>query len=99
MTLYDLLQANASAEQLRALWLVFDSVFANSISEKQPQYQNQVAPVMLANGSFALCADLLTEKDGMYAPTFGQLDQELFSSVDVVTFDQISSLFSNTELL
>lgn len=92
MTLDQLLVGDVSADDLRSLWLVFNSGIAQRLKEVQPHYQHQVAPVMLTDGTFAVCADLLTEKDGIYAPTFEVLDQSVFPMVNVISRDEINSL-------
>ena len=101
MTLDQLLQGDANADDLRSLWLVFDATIAQRLSEAQPAYQHQVAPITLTDGSFAVCADLLTEKDGIYAPTFAALDQSAFPLVRVVSQTEIAALLptpTNNEL-
>lgn len=84
MTLDQLIAEDASANDLRNLWLVFDAVIARRLKDVQPHYQHQVAPIMLVDGTFAVCADLLTEKDKIYAPTFEVLDQSVFPMVNVI---------------
>ena len=96
MTLDQLLQGGANADDLRSLWLVFDAVIAQRLKDAQPSYQHQVAPIMLTDGSFAVCADLLTEKDGIYAPTFAALDQSAFPQVEVIHESVISELIPTT---
>ena len=101
MTLDQLLQGDANADDLRSLWLVFDAEIAQRLNEAQPSYQHQVAPITLTDGSFSVCADLLTEKDGIYAPTFAALDQSAFPLVRVVSQTEIASLIptpTNNEL-
>ena len=92
MTLDQLLQGNANADDLRSLWLVFDAVIAQRLKDAQPSYQHQVAPITLTDGRFAVCADLLTEKDGIYEPTFQALDQTAFPLVQVIGESEISGL-------
>lgn len=93
MTLDQLLQGDANAEDLRSMWLVFDAAIAQRLQDAQPAYQHQVAPITLTDGRFAVCADLLTEKDGLYAPTFAALDQSAFPLVQVISQAVISELF------
>lgn len=97
MTLDQLLQNNTSSDDLRSLWLVFDAAIAQRLADAQPAYQHQVAPITLTDGRYALCADLLTEKDGIYAPTFQSLDQSAFSLVEVFSSDDVSSLLITPE--
>ena len=92
MTLDQLLQGDANADDLRTMWLVFDASIAQRLADAQPAYQHQVAPITLTDGRFALCADLITEKDGIYAPTFQALDQTAFPLVQVVSQTEITEL-------
>ena len=90
MTLDQLLQGNVSPDDLRSMWLVFDASIAQRLKDAQPSYQHQAAPITLTDGRCALCADLLTEKDGIYAPTFQALDQTAFPLVEVIDSDAIA---------
>jgi hypothetical protein len=98
MTLDQLLQGYTNAEELRTMWLVFDSVIAQRLKDVQPAYQHQAFPITLKDGNFALCADLLTEKDDIYAPTFQALDQTLFPQVQVLSQAAIIELFLPPDL-
>ena len=98
MTLEQLLQGDANADDLRTMWLVFDADIAQRLQDAQPAYQHQVAPITLTDGRFAVCADLLTEKDGLYAPTFAALDQSAFPLVQVLSQAAISELFPTSTL-
>ena len=89
-----LLQGSLSPQALNGLWLVFDSSIAQRLNDAQPVYQHQAAPILLTDGRFALCADLLTEKDGIYAPTFQALDQTAFPLVEVIHQSAITELLS-----
>lgn len=93
MTLDQLLSELPDAATLKALWLVFDSQTNERLKNAQPTYQHQVAPIGLTDGRFAVCADLLSESAGIYAPTFAALDQSVFPLVQVVTKSQIENLF------
>lgn len=97
MTLDQLLQGDVSSDDLRLMWLVFDADIAQRLKDAQPSYQHQVAPITLTDGRFALCADLLTEKDGIYAPTFQALDQTAFPLVHVIHRNEIVSLLPTPE--
>ena len=97
MTLDQLLQGDTNADDLRSMWLVFDDAIAQRLKDAQPAYQHQVSPIVLTDGRFALCADLLTEKDGIYAPTFQALDQTAFPLVNVIHSNEIVSLFPTPE--
>lgn len=93
MTLDQLLSDLPDAATLKSLWLVFDGDINERLKSAQPSYQHQVSPIGLTDGRFTVCADLLTESAGIYAPTFAALDQSAFPLVQVVTKSQIESLF------
>lgn len=97
MTLDQLLQGDVSSDDLRSMWLVFDASIAQRLKDAQPSYQHQAAPITLTNGLYALCADLLTEKDGIYAPTFQALDHTAFPLVNVIHSNEISLLLPTPE--
>lgn len=98
MTLDQLLQGDANSDDLRSMWLVFDADIAQRLQDAQPTYQHQVAPITLTDGRFAVCADLLTEKDGIYAPTFAALDQSAFQLVQVISQAVITELITAPNL-
>lgn len=93
MTLDQLLAELPDAATLKGLWLVFDGEINERLKNAQPAYQHQVSPIGLTDGRFAVCADLLTETAGIYAPTFAALDQSAFPAVQVVPKPQIENLF------
>jgi hypothetical protein len=92
MTLDKLLQSNANPEELSGMWLVFDSDVALRLKNAQPVYQHQVSSISLKDGRYALCADLLIARNGIYAPTFKALDQTEFPLVNVIHSNEITSL-------
>lgn len=92
MTLDQLLQSPPLLDELRESWLVFDSTLKDRLEQVQPHYQHQVSPIALTDGSFALCADLLSEINGIYAQTFAALDQSTFPSVEVLSTYEILPL-------
>ena len=97
MTLDQLLQSDISSEELSEMWLIFSLDVAKRLKEVQPVYQHQVSPIALKDGRYALCADLLLVKDGIYAPTFQALDQTAFPLVNVIHSNKISSLLPTPE--
>jgi hypothetical protein len=97
MTLDELLADLPPLNELRGLWLILDEQLRNRLLEVQPKYQNQVVPVALLNGAFTLCADLLSEKDGIYARTFALLDQSVFPQIPVLPYDSIAHLFPSSD--
>ena len=93
MTLAELLAEPLPAyEDLRKLWIVIDQEMMDLLMQLQPKYLHQVSPVRLTNGDYACCADLLTEKDAAYKPTFEILDQSFFPEIPVVDFSIIQPL-------
>lgn len=93
MTLEQLLTDDQSIDDLRQLWIILDNELKSRLEMAQPSYQNQVSPIRLNNGDYALCADLLSEKDGIYAPTFAVLDKSTFQDIPVVLKSTIANLF------
>jgi hypothetical protein len=93
MTLAELLAEPLPAyDDLRKLWIVIAQNMYDLLMQLQPKYLHQVSPVMLINGDYACCADLLTEKDAAYKPTFNILEQSFFPEVPVVDFSVIQLL-------
>ena len=93
MTLDQLLSDLPDAATLKGLWLVFDGEINERLKNAQPAYQHQVSAARLIDQRFTVCADLLTESAGIYAPTFAALDQSAFPAVQVMTRSQIENLF------
>jgi hypothetical protein len=96
MTLDQLLADIPDIADLRQLWIILDTELKDRLETAQPAYQNQVSPIRLNNGGYALCADLVTEKDGLYAPTFAVLDQSTFPEIQVVPQATITELFPSS---
>ena len=96
MNLQELIQQNKSYEELKDLALVFDSNLKNILEATQAtlQSKHQASPVELSNGSYMLCADLLTEihPGGLYSQGFGLLDTDLFSQVEVISMEEAAAL-------
>ena len=96
MNLLELIQQNKSYEELKDLALVFDSNLKNILESTQETFQSKhkASPVELTNGTYMLCADLLTEigQKGLYAQGFGLLDTDLFAQVSVITMEEASAL-------
>ena len=96
MNLQELIQQNKSYEELKSLALVLNSNLKNILESTQETFQSKhkAAPVELSNGSYMLCADLLTEiaPGGLYAQGFGLLDTDLFSQVEVISMEEASAL-------
>ena len=96
MNLQELIQQNKSYEELKGLALVFDSNLKSILESTQETFQSKhkASPVELTNGSYMLCADLLTEihPGGLYAQGFGLLDTDLFAQVEVVSMEEASAL-------
>jgi hypothetical protein len=93
MTLDELLADLPPLDELRQLWIVMDKELNDRFLTVQPVYQCQAVPTALTNGDYVLCADLLSDKDTTYAPTFGVLDQSLFPEIPVVEYDLIKHFF------
>lgn len=89
MTLDELLANLHDVLELKKLWIVIDSGMNDLLKQVQPVYRHQISPLALTNGYFAICADLLSEVDGIYKPIFLALDQSLFPEIPVVPFNAI----------
>jgi hypothetical protein len=71
--------------ELRVLWLVFNASLNAAIIEAQDENARmRVEPIILTDGRLALCADILTETEGVYAAPFSRLNPANFSLVDVI---------------
>jgi hypothetical protein len=105
MNLQELIQQNKSYEELKSLALVFNSSLKNILESTQETFQSKhkASPVELTNGSFMLCADLLTEigDKGLYKQGFGLLDADLFAQVQIISMEEASALLpvSDEELV
>jgi hypothetical protein len=88
MTLADLLPLvpTMTANDAKALALVFDQTGCDALQQAQPDGQHRAAPVQLTDGRWMLCADLLTEihPGGLYAAAFARLPQDAFDQVEVM---------------
>ena len=88
MTLADLLPLvpTMTANDAKALALVFGQAGYDALQQAQPGGQNRAAPVQLTDGRWMLCADLLTEihPGGLYAAAFARLPQDAFDQVEVM---------------
>ena len=96
MNLQELIQQNKSYEELKSLALVLNSNLKNILESTQETFQSKhkASPVELSNGSYMLCADLLTEiaPGGLYSQGFGLLDTDLFSQVEVISMEEAAAL-------
>lgn len=76
--------------------LVFDAALADRLAEVQAENPSQhyARPTLLANGSYLLCGDLLSEvgPGGLYAQGFAKLDAARFDEVAVVPWQDAVAL-------
>jgi hypothetical protein len=72
--------------------LVFDAALADRLAQVQAENPSQhyARPTLLANGSYLLGGDLLSEvgPGGLYAAGFAQLDASRFSEILVVPWSE-----------
>ena len=72
--------------------LVFDTALADRLADVQAENPSQhyARPTLLANGSYLLGGDLLSEvgPGGLYATGFAQLDANRFSEILVVPWSE-----------
>jgi hypothetical protein len=101
MNLRELIQQNKSYEELKDLALVFNASLKNILEATQETFnsQHKASPIALTNGSYMLCADLLTEiqPGGLYSQGFGLLDNDLFAQVGVISMEEVSALLPVAE--
>ncbi len=79
---------------LRDLWLVFSTEINIAILNKQSLGKSnihKIFPISGPNNQFALCADLISEisPGGVHCELFSNLDQNLFGSVDIKTYEDL----------
>ena len=86
MTLTDLIaEPLPPLDSLRLTWLVFDSSLLDELNAAQEgETRNRAEALLLNNGRYALCADLLTETNGLYAGAFSRLNPANFPAVEVL---------------
>jgi len=83
-------------DELRGMWLVFPVTLKDTLESAQDAGSNLfVIPLALTDGNYALCADLLTEIQGVYEQAFSNLDPNNFQYVKVV--GDISALLPKSE--
>ena len=80
-----------SYETARQLALVFNVDIAEKLDKLQKaneERRHKVDPVLLKDGRYMLCADVLTEigENGVFAEGFAMLNKELFNQVDVIAW-------------
>jgi hypothetical protein len=70
----------------------YDAILA--AQQQRPNARHRAAPVATADGRWVLCADLLREigPGGLYHDGFELLPQQLFTSVEVVSWDEAVAL-------
>lgn len=96
MTLLDLLPSlPLSYDYAKQYGLVFNEELADRLKTIQTEHPSQhvASPILLTDGRYLLCADLLTEvPDGIYGTNFQHLDQSRFNEIEVVLWSEIISL-------
>ena len=104
MTLAEFLTTNPEpiAEQTDGLVIVFSAELATTLAAIQVEHGDpryQVSPISLADGRKFLSADVLTEikEGGLFYPAYSHLDQETFSSAEIVPFAEVGGLIHESE--
>lgn len=97
MTLAELLpRLPLSYDESRSYGLVFDAALAVRLAEVQSEAptQNYARPVVLTDGRFLLCGDLLSEVGprGLYAAGFARLDAARFDEIAVLPWTDAVAL-------
>jgi hypothetical protein len=94
MNLSELITQLPPIEELRLLWLVFDSDINTAINNIQSTYfsnsQHKISTILLIDGNYTMCADILTETtNGIYSEGFKLIPVEFYNDVIVLSFDSI----------
>lgn len=78
--------------------LVYDQkIYDAVIAAQDPAAQFRVQPFPLPNGSWFSCANLLSEVDGIFAPMFNALPDELAVAVDVLPMVEITAMLGRDD--
>jgi len=97
MTLLDILdQLPMTYEEGLAFALIFAADLIpelEAVQEVTPG-QHRAKPVELIDGRYMLCGDLLSEvgDGGLYADGFSRISADLFSQVEIVSYDDAVAL-------
>lgn len=92
MTLLDLLRMN-ERPSLQGLALVFDDeVQASIMAAQDDSARHQLRPTPTADGRWFLCADCLSESDGLFHSLCMNLDRRLATQVDVVDMADVAMI-------
>jgi hypothetical protein len=77
----------------------YDAIIA--AQQQRPKARHRAAPVATTDGRWVLCADLLREirPGGLYADGFALLPQQLFTTVEVIPWDEAVALLPVPEPL
>jgi hypothetical protein len=84
-TVRDYLRNPPQLATLRDRWLVLTSELAERVRGYQsPDAPHRVEPTETADGNFVICADVLTERAGIFAGLWSQIDQAIAADIDII---------------
>jgi hypothetical protein len=81
----DYLRSPPQLQTLRDRWLVLTPELAERVRGYQsPDAPHRVEPTETADGNFVICADVLTERAGIFAGLWSQIDQAGADYIDII---------------
>lgn len=88
MTVKDLLLETKTIEELAQLWIVIDTDMEEDMMDLQKDKKHQISP-MLSSKGLILCADILTEINGIYKDILSKLvDEYNFGDMQIIHRDE-----------
>jgi hypothetical protein len=104
MKLADLLPLSSSMTdaELKGYALVFNNSLRGVLAQVEggrPNAKHRTGPVVLTDGRYLLCADLLSEigPEGLYADGFANLPPDLFDQVEIIPWSEAVALIPQPE--
>lgn len=96
MTVADLLhRLPLTYEEGKTYGLAFNASLAQRLAEVQAEHpsQNVAEPVLMMDGRYLLCGDLLSEvPNGLYGAGFAHLDASRFGEIEVIAWEDAVAL-------
>jgi hypothetical protein len=101
MTPSEYIATNPTAAEAAQSFLLFSKDLRDSMIAKQDTTatRNVISPVLLSDGRYGACCDLLTEvgSGGIYEEIYGLLDKDLLDTALVVGKAELLTLIPSTE--
>jgi hypothetical protein len=84
-TVADYLRSPPTLATLRDRWIIVPADLAANLRSYQPaDAPHRVEPTELTDGTFAVCADVLTERAGIFADLWAALDQTAAARLEIL---------------